>query len=81
MSSEPVLGEPTSYWTVDLLRRRGRELSIGAAAIAFAIAVGSSERKGAMPVLRGLGLAALVGFGVKNLSELNEIIADTLLPQ
>jgi hypothetical protein len=81
MNETSVLGEAPSYPMVELLRRNGPALSLAAGALVFVAALGGSGDRGAGSVLRSLGLAAAAGLAVKNLSELNAIIADTLLPQ
>ncbi len=79
---EPAeLGGPDTYPVVDLLRRHGRELAIGAAALVFGVALTASADRGPASVLRSLSLAAVAGLVVKNLSEINQIVAETLLPQ
>ena len=75
------LGSPPSYPVMALLRRHGHAAALGAAGIAFALAVGGSGAGGPARVLRGLAWAALAGVAVKNLSEINEVVAETLLPQ
>ncbi len=81
MSETSVLGEPPHYPAVELLRRNGPAVSLAAAAVVFAIVLGGSSDRGAGAILRGLSLAAVTGLAVKNLSEINEIVAETLLPQ
>jgi hypothetical protein len=49
--------------------------------VAFVLAVGSSRGCGAGRLLRGLAWAAAAGVAVKNLAEINQIVAETLLPQ
>jgi hypothetical protein len=49
--------------------------------VAFALAVGTSHEGGAARLMRGLAWAAVAGVAVKNLAEINQIVADTLLPQ
>ena len=64
-----------------LLRRDGPAAALASAGVAFALAVGTSREGGAARLVRGLAWAAVAGAAVKNLAELNQIVADTLLPQ
>lgn len=75
------LGSPPTYPVMELLRRHGQAAAVASAGVAFALAVGSSRERGAASVLRGLAWAAVTGVAVKNLGELNRIVAETLLPQ
>jgi hypothetical protein len=81
MQESSVLGGPPTYPVVELLRRHGPAVSLASAAVVFAVAVGGSRDYGPGSLLRGLGLAAVAGLAVKNLAELNQIVAETLLPQ
>ena len=81
MSETSVLGEAPSYPVVEMLRRNGPAASLAAGAVVFAITLGSSRERGPGAILRSLSLAAVAGLAVKNLSEINEIVAETLLPQ
>lgn len=73
--------ERRPYPMVDALRHHGDELSLAAAVGVFVALLAASPRKGASATLRAAVVGLLVGLGVKNLSELNSIIGDTLLPQ
>jgi uncharacterized membrane protein YjfL (UPF0719 family) len=75
------LGSPPTYPVMELLRRHGQAAALASAGVAFALAVASSRGRGGASVLRGLAWAAVAGVAVKNLSELNQIVAETLLPQ
>jgi hypothetical protein len=66
---------------MELLRRHGQAAALGAAGMAFVLTVGGSRERGAASLVRGLAWAAVAGVAVKNLSELNQIVAETLLPQ
>ncbi len=81
MQEHPPLNGPPSYPTVRLLQRYGRAMAVGAGAVVFAVALGASAERGPGSVLRSLGLGALAALAVKNLSEINAIVAETLLPQ
>ena len=81
MHETSALGGVTTYPLVELLRRRGPAVSVASAAAVFVIALSASDDRGVGSVLRTLGLATIVGLAVKNLSEINEIVAETLLPQ
>ncbi len=69
------------YPMVSALREYGDELSAASAIGVFVAVLAASRDKGLGALLRAAVLATLVGLGVKNLSELNSIIAETLLPQ
>ena len=56
-------------------------MSLASAAAVFVIALSASNDRGLGSILRTLGLATIVGLAVKDLSEINEIVAETLLPQ
>jgi hypothetical protein len=75
-----LVGRPP-YPMVDALREHGEELSVAAAFAVFLALLAASSDKGAGSIVRAAVVAALVGLGVKNLSELDSIIGDTLLPQ
>ena len=75
------LGSLPNYPVMALLRRHGYPAALAAAAVAFALAAGGDGATGTGRVLRGLAWAAIAGVAVKNLSEINEIVAETLLPQ
>ncbi|HLH24577.1 MAG TPA: hypothetical protein VK066_18805 [Chloroflexota bacterium] len=75
------LGSPPTYPVMGLLRQHGRAAALSAAGVAFALAVGGSHDRGAASILRGLAWAAVAGAAVKNLAELNQVVAETLLPQ
>lgn len=75
------LATPDRYPVLNTMRRYGQEASIGTAVAVFFAVLASSESKGPGSILRAALFAGLVGVGVKNLTELNEIIADTLIPQ
>ncbi|MDE3194596.1 MAG: hypothetical protein KGN00_13030 [Chloroflexota bacterium] len=77
----PELVTPDRYPVLNAMRRHGDELSVATAVGVFCAVLASSDRRDAGAVLRAALLGALVGLGVKNLSELNDIIADTLVPQ
>ena len=81
MHETSALGGVTTYPLVELLRRNGPAVSLASAAAVFVIALSASDDRGVGSVLRTLGLATIVGLAVKNLSEINEIVAETLLPQ
>ena len=81
MSETSVLGQPPSYPVVELLRRNGPAVSLASAAVVFAVALGGSSDRGVGSVLRSVSLAAVTGLAVKNLTEINAIVAETLLPQ
>jgi hypothetical protein len=76
-----ALGKPPSYPVLEILRRQGRAAALASAAAVFLVTVGSSDKCGPGSILRGLCLAAMTGLAVQNLAEINEIVADTLLPQ
>ena len=75
------LGGAPTYPVMELLRRHGRATAVAAAGAAFVLAIGGSRERGPASVVRGLAWAAVAGVAVKNLSELNQIVAETLLPQ
>jgi hypothetical protein len=75
------LGTPPTYPIMDLLRRHGQAAALASAGVAFALAVGGSREHGAVRLVRGLAWAAVAGVVVKNLAELNQVVAETLLPQ
>ena len=75
------LGSPPTYPVMELLRQHGQTAALAAAGVAFALAVGGSRERGAASVVRGLAWAAAAGVAVKNLAELNQVVAETLLPQ
>jgi hypothetical protein len=80
-NSQPIeLHAPEPYPVLQALRRNGREFSI-AAGIVVAGTVFLSSKKTPWDLVQAVGLGALVGLGIRNLSELNDIIGDTLLPQ
>jgi hypothetical protein len=81
MDETSALGGATTYPVVELLRRNGLAVSLASSAAVFAIALSASDDRGVGTILRTLGLAAIVGLAVKNLGEINEIVAETLLPQ
>jgi hypothetical protein len=81
MHETSALGGVTTYPLVELLRRNGPVVSLASAAAVFVIALSASDDRGAGSILRTLGLATIVGLAVKNLSGINEIVAETLLPQ
>jgi len=81
MPVPPELITPDRYPVLNAIRRYGDEASVASALAVFLMVLASSERHDARALFRAALLAALVGLGVKNLSELNEIIADTLVPQ
>ncbi len=75
------LGTPPTYPVMELLRRHGQAAALATAGVAFALAAGSSREGGAARLVRGLVWAAAAGVAVKNLAEINQIVAETLLPQ
>ena len=75
------LGRPPTYPVMELLRRHGQAAAVVSAGVAFALAVGSSRECGPGRVVRGVAWAAIAGVAVKNLTEINQIVAETLLPQ
>lgn len=72
---------PRHYPVINTLRRYGPEASAATAIGVFIAVLASTERTDGGAFLRAGILAALLGVGIKNLSELSEIIADTLIPQ
>jgi hypothetical protein len=76
--TELIAADP--YPVLQALRRNGRELSI-AAGVVVAGSVFLSARKTPWALIQAVGLGALVAVGIRNLSELDDIIAETLLPQ
>jgi hypothetical protein len=81
MAETAALGGAKSYPVVELLRRNGSAVSLAAAATVFVVGLSATSDRSPGSVLRTLSLAALAGLAVKNLSEINEIVAETLLPQ
>jgi hypothetical protein len=81
MDEMSALGGAPIYPVVELLRRNGPAVSLASAAAVFVIALSASNDRGVGSILRTLGLATIVGLAVKDLSEINEIVAETLLPQ
>jgi hypothetical protein len=81
MDETSALGGAPTYPVVELLRRNGPALSLASAAAVFVIVLSASNDRGLGSILRTLGLATIVGLAVKDLSEINEIVAETLLPQ
>jgi hypothetical protein len=75
------LGTPPTYPIMELLRRHGRAAALASAGVAFALAVGGGRGGGAARLGRGLAWAVVAGVAVKNLAELNQVVAETLLPQ
>jgi hypothetical protein len=76
-----ALDSPPTYPVMELLRRHGQAAALASAGVAFALALGSSREGGAGRLVRGLAWAAVAGVAVKNLAEINQIVAETLLPQ
>jgi hypothetical protein len=77
-SSELATEEP--YPVLQALRKNGREISM-AAGIAVAATVFLASKKSPISLVQAVGVGTLVALGIRNLSELNDIIAETLLPQ
>jgi hypothetical protein len=71
---------PEPYPVLQALRRNGREISV-AAGVVVAGSMFLSSKKTPLALLQAVGLGALVAVGIRNLSELDDIIAETLLPQ
>jgi hypothetical protein len=80
MNDNPELGTGPQYPVLQLLRRRGTELSALGALATFALAL-PDGRHGWVRLMRATALAVTVGAGLSYAAEMNEIIADTLLPQ
>ena len=81
MAVAEELGRPPTYPVMELLRRHGQAAAVASAGLAFALAMSSSRECGAGRLVRGLAWAAIAGAAVKNLTEINQIVAETLLPQ
>lgn len=75
------LGEPEPYPTIQLVRRYREGASVAAGVGTFLFVLGATPRRDTAAVLRALFVGALVGVGVRNLGELNDLVADALLPQ
>ena len=72
---------PAAYPVMQFVRRNRESASIGAGVGVFLLVLSASRRRDTAAVLRALFLGVIVGVGVRNLGELNDLVADTLLPQ
>jgi hypothetical protein len=73
--------ESRDFRTLNGLRAHGGAIAAVSALGIFCAVLATSRRSSAGTLFRATAIAGLVGIGVKNLSELNAIIAEMLLPQ
>lgn len=77
----PELVEPEPYPTVQALRTYGDRAALAAGIGVFLLVLTAARRLDAGSLVQALFLGALVAVGVKDLAELNDLVAETLLPQ
>ncbi len=75
------LVEPEPYPAVQALRKHAEAAALVAGVGVFLFVLRAARRRNVWAVFQALFLGALVAIGVKDLAELNDLVADSLLPQ